>query len=214
MSPKDVVAPPLFRPFSRLRFFVVFLLIVVRGDRRHLEILAVEATFFCTWNWLTLAGRAMKKSRLRCGCEFGPFWYGKFWELKSWKYRRNGVRNLFKIDKNLEHITKTAPQIDEKSRLRFWSVFGAALGRQLGKILGSQDPKTEPKGAQRPPKVSQGATKKHQKIDLRKKSRKRVPKAAPPPLHDGPFWRPFTSKNRKKASKRVSRIRCRKSIEN
>ena len=97
----------------------------------------------------------MKKSRLRCGCEFGPFWYGKFWELKSWKYRPNGVRNLFKIDKNLENITKTAPQIDEKSRLRFWSVFGAALGRQLGgTTLRFWDPKI-PKQSQKEPKGHQ-----------------------------------------------------------
>ena len=46
LTPKLSGAHPLFRPFSRLRFFVVFLLIVVRGDRRHLEILAVEAIIF------------------------------------------------------------------------------------------------------------------------------------------------------------------------
>jgi len=46
LTPKLSRAHPLFRPFSRLRFFVIFLLIVVRGDRRHLEILAVEAVIF------------------------------------------------------------------------------------------------------------------------------------------------------------------------
>ena len=167
-----LLAPPFFDLFRGL-CFIVFLLIVVRGDRRHLEILAVEATFFCTWNWLTLAGRAMKKSRLRCGCEFGPFWYGKFWELKSWTYRPNGVRNLFKIDKNLENITKTAPQIDEKSRLRFWSVFGAALGRQLGgTTLRFWDPKI--------PKQSQKEPKGHQK--WAKGRPKSIKKFAPGPL--------------------------------
>ena len=160
----------------------------------------------------------MKKSRLRCGCEFGPFWYGKFWELKSWKYRPNGVRNLFKIDKNLENITKTAPQIDEKSRLRFWSVFGAALGRQLGgyhpKILGSQDPKTEPKGAQRPPKVSQGATKKHQKIDLRFWTVFWASKGGVAPTIFGPHLATIFDQKSKKASKKAWKKGCRKSIEN
>ena len=64
MSPKLSSAPPLFRPFSRLRFFVVFLLIVVRGDRRHLEILAVEAIIFIHetgGHWQKQVSLALKK---------------------------------------------------------------------------------------------------------------------------------------------------------
>ena len=64
-SPKDVVAPPLFRPFSRLCFFVVFLLIVVRGDRRHLEILTVEAIIFIRetgGHWQKQVSLALKKA--------------------------------------------------------------------------------------------------------------------------------------------------------
>ena len=33
---------------------------------------------------------------------------------------------------NLQNISKTATQIHEKSRLRFWNFFGADLGRQGG----------------------------------------------------------------------------------
>ena len=65
---------------------------------------------------------------------------GWFWVLKSWKHYQIGARNLSKINKNLENITKTASKINEKSRLRRGCVFVAALGRQKVRsptVLGS-----------------------------------------------------------------------------
>ena len=84
----------------------------------------------------------------------------------------------------------------------FWSGPWAPTGGYHPKFLGSQDPKTEPKGAQRPPKVSQGATKKHQKIDLRFWTVFWASKGGSPSLSLDPFWRPFSIKNSKKGIKK------------
>ena len=66
------------------------------------------------------------------------------------------------------------------------------------------------KAAQRVPKVNQNASKDRRWDKIEQIS----PKRSSAQDYPGPFWRPFPTKNRKKASKKVCRNRCRKSIEN
>ena len=56
------------------------------------------------------------------------------------------------------------------------------------------EPKGTEKGAKREPKVSQGATKMHPKINLRKRSRKGEAQGGYPPLFLEPFWSHFPLK--------------------
>ena len=69
---------------------------------------------------------------------------------------------------NLQNITKTAPQINEKSRLRFWSVFGAAFGRQGG---GRLHYLWAPFGDHFGPKLEKRHPKRHAKFDVEKVSK-------------------------------------------
>ena len=125
---------------------------------------------------------------------------------KPSKYHQNGAQNQSRIN--------------EKSRLRRGCVFGAFWGAKkpyhlqlLGPFWRPKGAKKQPKGVKREPKVSQRATKMHQKINLRKRSRKGCQKVE----RVGCFWKPFGDhfrlKIEKMTSKNACKNRCRKSIE-
>ena len=107
---------------------MVFLLIVVRGDRRHLKILAVEAIIFVyetVGHWQKQASLALVKA-FKKGMQ--NLMLKKFCILML-----KGSQNETKMDAEIngrrnklpescqdhQHITKMATKIHEKSRLRF-----------------------------------------------------------------------------------------------
>ena len=87
-------------------------------------------------------------------------------------------------------------------------------GRQREPKGAKREPKvskSEPKGAKREPKVNQGATKMHQKVDLRKRSRKGALKAPPREQVLESFW---SNRSLKLNEKGRCEHRCRTNHEN
>ena len=123
--------------------------------------------------------------------------YSKSGKIYPWVSKSEG-----KGTKSEPRDTKSEPKGSQREPKGAKSEPAGAKSEPTGAKSEPGGAKSEPTGAKREPKVSPGATKMHQKIDLRKRSRKGSQKALRIKMKWKTFGSLFPSKNDEKTMRK------------